>query len=557
MGTTSQKLTYLNDTKALLKDSINSIGGNITSQTTFRDYATQLENIYQNLPKVSGSGSNIQLTPTRKGRITSQINGDTFQQTYTGKNLFNKELAVGGINSTTGANITNSKRLRTVGYIDISSSTTYTISCTSTKTIQGVVYEYDENEEFLQLLSSTFTTFPFTFTTSANAKKIRFVFKDINETNMAITDMTNIQLELGSSATSYEPYVGGIASPNPSYPQTIQSVTGLQNVSVCGKNRIDNTNLNYDYSNVGSQYNSLSTIETGIRYTTTSSGTPVVTFKLMDLTPYIGKTIRLKSTFGNGGTIRIARSRENAQYITGDVSTSTSGETISFVVPENLGEHKYLCYSLKITTTTASSVDFTNLILTIDNEDMTYEAFSGETYPINLGTIELNEIDNYKNYIVGTPNNWSITGQPKIMILDGTETWWYDSRDTANYSYRCTRQGHIIASTLLCSHYPYASITNSNTNQGIDVRDQSNNWQIRIRWGQQDTIENFQEWLSNHNVKLLYVSTTEDTTPITDETLISQLNAWYYAMSKNGQTNISVDGNLPAILDVSALKYTE
>lgn len=36
--------------------------------------------------------------------------------------------------------------------------------------------------------------------------------------------ISNVQLELGSTATGYEPYTGGIPSPNPDYPQEIESV---------------------------------------------------------------------------------------------------------------------------------------------------------------------------------------------------------------------------------------------------------------------------------------------------------------------------------------------
>ncbi len=48
------------------------------------------------------------------------------------------------------------------------------------------------------------------------------------------------QLELGSEATSYEPYVGGIPSPNPDYPQEIKSVVN-PTVKVCGKNLLNST----------------------------------------------------------------------------------------------------------------------------------------------------------------------------------------------------------------------------------------------------------------------------------------------------------------------------
>ena len=48
------------------------------------------------------------------------------------------------------------------------------------------------------------------------------------------TTFSNIQIEAGSTATSYEPYVGGVPSPNPDYPQAIQTVTGEQTVSING-----------------------------------------------------------------------------------------------------------------------------------------------------------------------------------------------------------------------------------------------------------------------------------------------------------------------------------
>lgn len=41
-----------------------------------------------------------------------------------------------------------------------------------------------------------------------------------------------LQLEAGSTATSYEPYTGGIPAPNPDYPETVNVVSGVQTVTV-------------------------------------------------------------------------------------------------------------------------------------------------------------------------------------------------------------------------------------------------------------------------------------------------------------------------------------
>ena len=72
------KLTYLDGTKQALKESINNIGGDITSETTFREYAQELDNIYDNLPKTTGEDTNLSLT-TLKGKMNIQVKGDTKQ----------------------------------------------------------------------------------------------------------------------------------------------------------------------------------------------------------------------------------------------------------------------------------------------------------------------------------------------------------------------------------------------------------------------------------------------------------------------------------------------
>lgn len=92
MGTTSEKLTYLNTTKEKIKDSINLTGANLTSEDTFRSYASKLkkgyidiinngiDTLYNNFPKVSGIGSNLSLTPTYEAPMKlNEIQGSTLQ----------------------------------------------------------------------------------------------------------------------------------------------------------------------------------------------------------------------------------------------------------------------------------------------------------------------------------------------------------------------------------------------------------------------------------------------------------------------------------------------
>lgn len=52
------------------------------------------------------------------------------------------------------------------------------------------------------------------------------------------TNLEDIQVEIGTEATAYEPYTGGIPSPNPDYPQEIRSVVNPV-VKIYGKNLLD------------------------------------------------------------------------------------------------------------------------------------------------------------------------------------------------------------------------------------------------------------------------------------------------------------------------------
>lgn len=439
MGTTSQKLTYLNDTKTLLKYGINSIGGNISNQTTFRDYATQLENIYQNLPKVSGSGSNISLSPTKVGRITSQIKGDTLQN----------------------------------------------------------------------------------------------------------------------------------GTPTPDSPVAIQSVTGQQNISVCGKNFAKMKNGTYTQANntLVITNNNLLTINSntagsntyislGNGYNQQWSPTQAQYVNINDMkltsnggdyiaTIYSNKTSNAQIQFtiitSKNRSVTVSNLQNNTQ---GTLSISLeSDEHIKDIGMWMSGNNVFDNYQVQVQIEKGSTAT-------------TYEAYNGETYPINLGTIELNKIGTYQDYISGTPNNWIINKNIGEYILDSNKNWY--ATGTGNKDYQVTLGGNdrIYLKQSATGYSNYFRVSNSGSDIFMWPILQGSTDYIRIvnaidKWS---TLDAFKTFITNNTVELIFPLATPTTTPITNQELITQLNNWYYAMSKNGETNISVDGSLPVILDVSALE---
>ena len=68
------------------------------------------------------------------------------------------------------------------------------------------------------------------------------------------------------------------------------------------------------------------------------------------------------------------------------------------------------------------------------------------------------------------------------------------------------------------------------------------------------TVQEAKTNLDNSNAYFIYKTNTAIETPITDTTLINQLEEWYNSHSFNGTTIIEIDGQLPLIIKARALK---
>ena len=90
MASINEKLNYINETKSLIKDKLNDLGSEIENETTFREYAEKIEDLYEEWPKVNDEDTTITLNDTKKGKILLQLKGNINQFTTTGKNLYNK-----------------------------------------------------------------------------------------------------------------------------------------------------------------------------------------------------------------------------------------------------------------------------------------------------------------------------------------------------------------------------------------------------------------------------------------------------------------------------------
>ena len=177
---------------------------------------------------------------------STKYEGDTYQKTYTGKNLMpvkNVERTVDGVTFTPNADGSISLSGTANGTGDSVWLITYNGTGTlprnlplaaGTYMVSSGGYEY-ANGVWVQIAhqipgqSTNYTNSTHSFT-----KTVDFNFGASIRVKTG-TDCTGVviwpMLEAGDQATSFEPYTAG-ASPNPDYPQQIDPVTGNQTVTV-------------------------------------------------------------------------------------------------------------------------------------------------------------------------------------------------------------------------------------------------------------------------------------------------------------------------------------
>ena len=395
---TANKLTYLSTTKGKIKDSINLTGANIGNNDTFRSYSAKLrdglvdaindncETLYNNFPKVTGTGNNITLNNTYEAPMRVNLKGNTYQYRTTGKNLlpFPYQTSDGTINgltftTNTDGSLTISGTSTAETIFGLYTNTSKMIAIDTTKNyilserptnsdINLYYYEYYNNTWNYKGASST-GSLSFTPSSQATGQLFRILIGN----NKTINATFNIQLEEGSTATSYEPYTGGIPSPNPSYPQNIETVTGYNEIKICGKNL-----LNKDGGFDKGYYNA-SGVWVNENVTCCLKNTPV-----KENTTYTYST----NTITRNKTVVFF---DNSNTFIGRTQTQNNIKDYTFTTPANTRYARLMFVAVGTPTITQTIIDDLNIQLEQGPTATTYEPYQEQSYEINLGKNLIND----------------------------------------------------------------------------------------------------------------------------------------------------------------------
>lgn len=218
---------------------------------TGKEIASLKEDISTKITKFYASNQgNINLQDSDNGKIMDMmLYGKSEQKQYSGKNLLNATLQTTTLNGITCTN---------------NGDGTYTINGTTTKDfginlaagLTNIVFDtsiyllgLSTSSPSAVYLSAGFTEGPDVVTDKSNTvKEIKstnsgklfkiylWIGKNVTISNLVVKPM--LTTDLTATYDDFEPYTGGIPSPNPDYPQEIKSVVN-PTVKVCGKNLLN------------------------------------------------------------------------------------------------------------------------------------------------------------------------------------------------------------------------------------------------------------------------------------------------------------------------------
>lgn len=440
-------------------------------------------------------------TPTPDNPI--EINSVTGGQVVSicGKNLFDKSTIKSGYLIQVNGNEVANASYGASDFIPVKANTQYVrVNCNN---YYGAFY--DINKNFVGAIQ--------------NANVITPSVDGYVRISFLLTNVDSVQLEKGSTAADYEEYKGQSYEIN------------------LGKNLLNIPDETYSNNGI------TAVVSNGIiTLNGTASGTS-----------FIGINVVLSLS---SGTYSLSLNNSDTKSDTGTYVrfANDAGSVLAYVntnASRNIILSSSTTYSQLVIRTT-SGISFDNFVIKPQLE----KSLQATSYSSYFTPIELNKIGNYEDRIYKDSGKWYLEKNIGKVVLDGSENW----QKLNNVTYNTYYVNNLISANRANNTAPYLSnyFTEISTNQRYVDKTFFLNADNRITISYDDitSVADFKTWLSTHNTEVYYILATPTTTEITDTTLINQLNNIYNANTYKEKTEISVDGNLPSILDITAYTNT-
>lgn len=489
---------------------------------------------------MTGYGTDITLNGTGDGQLLSvDLYGDTQQQTYTGKNLLNLG-SNSGVSNGVNYSITNDGRLLLDG------------PCTSDRVIIPIAsnslsgtYTFTQNSGYsVALRESSSVTTNLIITDSSSTGTINGTAAYIFIFGLSGVSFNNkkveLQIESGSFSTSFEPYVGGTASPNPDYPQDVQVVKGLQTVTISdGGSQTQTYQIDLEGKNKFSTVIEQGSIDASTGDIANNKRARSKGF--VDVLPNTEYTFNITNNLGSPSLGIAFAYDKNGNYVTQYPSSGWSSMPLTFTTGATIEKIRVVLKTQNESVVSGSN--FSNVQLELGGSATAYVAYRA---------IELCKIGNYQDYIYKSGDDWYVHKATIAFQLNGSiggfaseYNWYYQSLSSLGIT-NVGGQG-IFCFCSFFTPYNYSTLR-SGSYPGI-AQSSTN---LVIRNVNCTDAATYKTWMGKFLPKIYYPLATATDTLITDATLISQLDALAGGHSYSGTTVITVNGNLKSPLEVSA-----
>lgn len=464
---------------------------------------------------VTNKGTGLSFNSVASALKINSIEGKSVQKTYTGKNLLpndgktktesgvtftvNEDKSV-TINGTATEQVTFViKGLMTMSkgsYIFAKDYKAWNINCgvdqnkngawEKVAATHGSVFEVtDENVD---------RTFTFYFRIANGAK--------VN--NVTVYPL----LRKSNTDDTYEPYVGGVASPNPVYPQNINS-SNVQTIKVTGKNQLKNIGTTITTQGITFTVNE----DKSVTANGTATGSAYFTVGQITLKPNQSYNFSSGVSWNTNTQCYLTGVDGKSDWLGPRVFTPITNKTIT-------------CQIYIASGTTVNNLTFKPMIRPESITNGTYVPYQGESSFTLSAPVTLRSVGNVKDVICKQGNVWGVLRRVGVYTPTGNET--YSLSGTGNFAWLSGSSVPIHSTNKdgYSSHFTMATsgqLTNAQVDNGFYY---ANSINFRIKG--LTTADAYKNYFKNNSVSFYYVLATPvfEALPDADQKLFNSLKTY-------------------------------
>lgn len=520
------------------------------NQKDIQELQEENENLKNALPTITGTGTNITLNKTSKNKFKKfEVGGNTEQTQYEGYNICSSSQIRNNVEIAFYFDKKNIEKIFTLSFI--TNESLYGASVYLDKGQGGSVLIGTISGSANTRVSTTITLTDEVYEDLSNSGwyNIR-----VYKSNGNFNSVTQAQIENGSNLKPFEPYVGGLPSPNPSYPQAIKNVTGNVNVKIKNKNLSPinsktitvTTNSN---AQIGSINGTIIVKDIPIKNNEKYYISGIYPSQLTDAFSVFLYNGHLTANSHNGAYSELVSGNRGIQSTKATEITNSNG-------------YEYMAITMGTRTSynanTEVTINIENLMVTTLS-DTTYVPHQEQNLPFTLASGQ-------KLMLGDSLQDDGIHNVRGQIVLDGTEDWTDFSYTSGDDNFRVQMVNAVPniltpptnPADLKCNYFTAVNRDTAYIKEVVGIAQYgAANGRLFICapisiLSTQD-MAGWKTWLSTHNLIVEFPLAEEETTPYT-ETQQEQHNAIKEAMSYYEQTNItSTSEEVGPIIDAEAI----